>query len=162
MLTGYCHSTCGTCSVANDASQCLSCSSALSSLAGLSLPFGQTVGSCTVPMTSNAQMILTVNKNTVLGTSELKSITYNGATVSTSGQSLSALTSLYTNNVIEFMSLSINKVTLTFGDLPSIHKKLIVRARVITECSVENRTLQMTLLGDTAPTIKTFTLTPST
>ncbi len=72
---------------------------------------------------------------------------------------LSTLTGLYSTNVIEFMSLSVNTITFTFGGLPAIHKKLIVRARVLTECTAENKTIKLTLTGDSAPTVVSFTLT---
>lgn len=60
------------------------------------------------------------------------------------------------------MSLSINTVEFSFGDLPTIHKKLLVRVRAYTECTVENRTIQLTLSGDSAPTVIPFTLTSFT
>ena len=56
------------------------------------------------------------------------------------------------------MTLSVNTITFTFGGLPTIHKKLIVRVRVLTECAAENRTIKLTLTGDSAPTNFIFTL----
>ena len=64
-----CHSTCGTCTVKSDPNQCTSCSSSFTSLAYAPFATGATVGSCAVTATSNAQLLITVNKNTVLGTS---------------------------------------------------------------------------------------------
>jgi hypothetical protein len=154
-----CHSTCGTCTVKNDPNQCTSCSSTFTSLTYTPFATGATVGSCAVTATSNAQLLLTVNKNTVLGTSELKEVNFNGAIHSTSGIALSSLTALYSTNVIEFMSLSVNTVTFTFGGLPAIHKKLIIRARVLTECAAENKTIKLTLTGDNTPTVVSFPLT---
>jgi hypothetical protein len=79
---------------------------------------------------NNAQFLLTINKNTALVTSKLKSVVYNGMTVATSGSLLSSF--LYKENVIEFTAFSnSNLITLNLGELP-IHQKLIVRARVFT------------------------------
>jgi hypothetical protein len=92
---------------------------------------------------------MTVDKNTILGTSALKNITFNSATQSTSDTALSALPSLFILNVIDFLTLSSNTVTFEFT-LAQIHQKLIVRARVLTECDStksQNKTLQMTLSG---------------
>ncbi len=83
---------------------------------------------------------------------------FNGVIHSTSGVALSALTGFFKENVIEFMSLSLNVVTFTFAELPVIHKKLILRLRVLTECSAENKTIKLTLTGDSAPVVQTLTL----
>ncbi len=69
VFTQFCHATCETCAVKNDAAQCLTCSSTVTGFTYTAWPTGQTVGSCAVPATNNAQLILTVNKNTILGTS---------------------------------------------------------------------------------------------
>ena len=91
---------------------------------------GQTEGTCALTPKKNAQFILTVNKDTIIGSSELKSVTYN-----TSLTEITAATVLrsflYTQNVIEFKSLASNAVVFNFDTL-SIHQKLIVRARVLT------------------------------
>ena len=76
----FCHSQCGTCSVKNDATKCTSCSSSLQSLSYLPFTVGQTESSCSMISTNNAQILMTVNKNTVIGSSILKSVTYNGIT----------------------------------------------------------------------------------
>jgi hypothetical protein len=70
-----CHSTCDTCETKNEATQCLTCSSTLTS----SLIYNVLTppGSCSLPVTNNAQLLLTINKNTVLGTSLLQKVTYN-------------------------------------------------------------------------------------
>jgi hypothetical protein len=144
--TELCHSTCDTCSIKNDATKCSTCSSTLSSLPYDSLTLA---GSCVLPPTNNAQFLMTVDKNTILGTSALKNITYNSTTSSTSDTALSALPSLFVFNVVDFSALSSNTVTFEFT-LAQIHQKLIVRARVLTECDSENSqntTLQMTLSG---------------
>jgi len=101
---------------------------------------------------------MTVNKNTLLRTTALKSITYNSLLHSTTGTALSSL--LYSQNVIDFNSLTSNTVIFGFDFLP-IHKKLIVRAKVFTECSLsQNQSLSMTLSGD-LPTAVTKSLTQS-
>jgi hypothetical protein len=144
--TELCHSTCDTCSIKNDATKCSTCSSTLSSLPYNSLT---PPGSCVLPSTNSAQLLMTVDKNSILGTSALKNITYNSATQSTSGTVLSALPSFFVLNVIDFATLSSNTVTFEFT-LAQIHQKLIVRARVLTECdsaNLQNTTLQMTLSG---------------
>jgi len=127
--TELCHSTCGTCSIKNDATKCSTCSSTLSSLLYNSLT---PPGSCSLPLTNNAQFLMTVDKNTILGTSALKNVTYNSGTQSTSGTTLSAVPSLFVLNVIDFSTLSSNTVTFEFT-LTEIHQKLIVRARVLSE-----------------------------
>lgn len=67
---------------------------------------------------------------------------------------------LYTQNVIEVSLLTSNTISFVFDTLP-IHQKLIVRARVFTECTTENTTIVMTLEGST-PTIVTQALTTNT
>jgi hypothetical protein len=121
---------------------------------------GATSGSCSVPTTNNAQWLLNVNKDSALGTAELKSVTYNGATQSTSSTLLSGL--LYSQNVIEFMTLTSNTVSFDFADLPAVHQKLIVRARVYTECTTQNKDITMTLSGGTGTTAATVTVTLAT
>ena len=80
--------------------------------------------------TNKAQLLININKDTAIGTSVLKSVTYNTSTeVTTSGEVLSNF--LYTQKVIEFMPMTSNSITFEFGDLP-IHKKIVVRARVFT------------------------------
>ena len=76
----FCHSQCGTCSVKNNATKCTSCSSSLQILSYLPFTVGQTESSCSMISTNNAQILMTVNKNTVIGSSILKSVTYNGIT----------------------------------------------------------------------------------
>jgi len=63
---------------------------------------------------------------------------------------------LYTQNVIEVSLLSSNTISFVFDSLP-IHQKLLVRARVFTECTSENTTFMMTLDGP-SPYIVTQTL----
>jgi len=72
--TQLCHSTCATCGTKNDATQCSTCSSTLTS--SLVYDVLTPPGSCSLPATNNAQLLLTVSKNTVLGTSLLKKVTY--------------------------------------------------------------------------------------
>ncbi len=105
----------------------------------------QTEGSCAMQSTNNAQLLLTVNKNTIIGTSLLKSVTYNALNQSTSGTLLSSL--LYTQNVIEVSSLTNNTMIFDFDGLP-VHQKLFVRMKAFTECWTGNMTLQMTLSGE--------------
>lgn len=81
--------------------------------------------------TNKAQYLYTINKNTAIGTN-LKSVTYNTATQSTSGTLLSSF--LYTLNVIEFTKLTRNALTFSIAGLIA-HQKIIVRARVFTECT---------------------------
>lgn len=86
-------------------------------------------GVCAITATNNAQYLMTVNKNTVIGTSQLKSVVYNSITQATSGTLLSSF--LYKENVIEFMTLGANSIQLNFDTLP-VHKKVIVRVRAYT------------------------------
>ena len=46
---------------------------------------------CSLTLTNNAQLLITVNKNTLLRTTALKSITYNSLQYSTTGTALSSL-----------------------------------------------------------------------
>jgi hypothetical protein len=157
--TQLCHSTCATCSVKNDQTKCSTCSSTLTSLVYNTLI---PPGSCSLPATNNAQLLMTINQNTVLGTSSLKNITYNSGTQSTSGTVLSSLPQLYTLNVIDFLTLTSNTVTFEFG-LTEKHEKLLVRARVMTECNAvnsQNTTLQMTFSGP-SNTVVTQSLSPN-
>jgi hypothetical protein len=147
-----CHSTCSTCSVKNDAAQCSGCGSSLTPLPFSYTPFetGVTAANCAITTNNNAQLLMTVNKNTALGTSLLKSVVYNSITQSASGTLLSSL--LYKENVIEFSSLTSNTVSLNFDLLP-VHKKILIRARVFTSCTAtQNQTVKMTLSTPT-PTI---------
>ena len=82
--------------------------------------------------TFKAQHLFTINSITALGTSLLKNVSYNSNTVQNiSGTLLNTV--LYTQNVIEFKSLTNNSVAFQLDGLPT-HKKIIVRARVFTEC----------------------------
>ncbi len=66
---------------------------------------------------------------------------------------------LYTQNVIEFITLSNNTLIFDFDNLPSVHQKLIVRAKVFTECiSGQDQTIKTTLSGNTSTVVnKTLT-----
>ncbi len=145
----FCHATCDTCSLPNDPTKCLTCASTIASLAYNTIATGVSAA-CSLPATNNAQLLLTVNKDTIVGTSLLKSVTYNTATTqSTSGTLLSSF--LYKQNVIEFMSLTNKKIDLSFDTIPQ-HKKIIVRVRAFTECTTENKTVLLTLSGTTPVT----------
>jgi len=99
------------------------------------LPFnafisGQTEGSCSLPATNNAQLLFTINKDTFIGSSLLKSVTYNTPpNQMTSTVQLSSF--LYTQNIIEFSQLTSNTLVFNFDGLP-IHKKLFIRIRAMT------------------------------
>jgi hypothetical protein len=138
-----CHSTCNACQTANDASQCSSCSSTFTT----SFPYDTLTppGACTLPLTNNAQLLLTINKNTILDTSKLKSVVFgSGPTTVISGSN--SASGLYIENVIEFKALTSNTVVFNLGDLP-VHQKIFVRARVFTTCdgSMTNSNFIMTM-----------------
>ena len=96
--------------------------------------------------TNNAQFLMTVDKTIDLGTSHLKSVTYNGGTERNSGTLGSLDPLLYSQNVIEFASSSSSSVIFNFEFSSVTHKKLIARARVYTECqSSLNPTVHMKL-----------------
>ncbi len=82
----------------------------------------------------------------------LASVDYNGLT-----ESGSVLLSsfLYVQKVIEFAAFtSSNSVVFNFAGLPAQHEKVIVRARVLTECSGSNdSSIQMTLSGAAPATV---------
>lgn len=83
----FCSSTCDTCAVKNNGAQCSTCSSTLSSLAYDTLT---PPGSCSMTSTNNAQYFFTINKDTALVTSALKSVTLNSTvTESRSAKALS-------------------------------------------------------------------------
>lgn len=125
--TKFCHSTCSSCTVKMDSAKCSACSSTLTALAYNSLS-GE--GVCSLPATNKAQILTTINKNSVLQSSYLNKVTYNGVAQSASGTVLGSL--LYNGqNVVEFMSLTSNTVIFEMFNLP-IHQKLQVRARVYT------------------------------
>jgi len=85
----------------------------------------------------------------------LKNVTFNNSNYATSGNPLSSF--LYANNILDFVSLTTNRVEFYFDSLP-IHKKLLIRARVQSSCSItQNQTISVTLSGDT-PTVLTQTL----
>ena len=153
--TAYCHSTCGDCLLKNNANECSTCSS------NLALNYDTLVspGPCVITSTNNAQYLLTVNKDTLIGSNQLISVTYNSATVqATPNTPLSSF--LYTQNVIEFLALTSNTVIFEFDNLPAQHQKIIVRARVFTECTnLQDQTIQLTLSGPT-PAVVNTTLTP--
>jgi len=66
--------------------------------------------------TNNAQYLITVDKNTIIGTSLLTSVDYNSLTESTFGVTLASI--LYSENVIEFKGLMTNVINLDFSGLP--------------------------------------------
>lgn len=77
---------------------------------------GVTASSCSMTSTNNAQYLITVDKNTIIGTSLLTSVDYNSLTESTSGVTLASI--LYSENVIEFKGLMTNVINLDFSGLP--------------------------------------------
>jgi hypothetical protein len=152
-----CHSSCGACTVKNNPNQCSSCASALTSLAYNPFATGITSSACTLTTNNNAQFFITINKDTTLGTGSatvpgLTSVTYNGITASASGTALSTL--MYTQKVIDFSTFSTaNSIVFNFNSLPAAHQKVIVRARVFTECSTasgQNTTVKMIFEDQTA------------
>ncbi len=131
--TSLCHSICDTCTVNNDTTKCSNCLSSLMSYQ-LPLPTSLAPGQCLFTLTNKAQYLFTIDKDTILGTSYLKNVTVNVTNIlSTSGSSLTTML-LYSVNVIEMIGLSSNILTFELDGLP-INKKIIVRARVYTECS---------------------------
>ena len=95
-----------------DSTQCMACSSTFSSsLVYEPFGVGVTESSCTFAPTNNAQYLLTINKNSVIGSNNLKSVKINSVSQSTLGTSLSQIA--YSQNVIEFMALTSNIVSFT-------------------------------------------------
>ena len=76
----FCHSTCGECALKNNANECSTCSSTLA-LSYQPFTTLQPTGPCVITPTNNAQYLLTVNKDTLLGSSQLISVTYNTSIV---------------------------------------------------------------------------------
>lgn len=107
-----CSSTCATCATKIDPSQCTACSSTFtSSLVYEPFGAGITESSCTFASTNNAQHLLTINKNSAIGSNNLKSVKINSVSQSTLGTPLSQIA--YSQNVIEFMALTSNIVSFT-------------------------------------------------
>jgi hypothetical protein len=99
---------------------------------------------------NNAQYHTTINKNTAIGAS-LTSVSYSSTlTQSATGTLLSSF--LYSGDVVDFGSFTSNEITFNIGSLP-IHQKLIVRAKMFTKCTTENKTVLMTLTGPTPVTV---------
>lgn len=123
-----CSSTCNTCTANNDPSSCSGCSSTLTSLDydPLLAP-----SQCAMTSTNNAQLLTTIDANTLIGSSYLTNVTFNSIVYNTPTNALSSL--LYKNNILDFMNLSNNTVIFSFDGLP-IHKKLLIRGRVKTSC----------------------------
>lgn len=150
----FCSSQCNTCTTTNDPTKCIDCPT--SSIANLSLNYLSTSGegSCALTSTNNAQHLITIDKNSLLGTT-IKSVTFNGASYATPTNILAA--TLYSRNVIEFSSLSSNTIKFNLISIP-IHKKIYVRVKAATECITEqNRVLKLTLTG-TPPITVTQTI----
>jgi hypothetical protein len=156
--TNFCHSSCDTCSEDGSSAMCTSCSTNITALNYGNSPSAGTPGACSMTSNNNAQVFMVINKNTVLGSSLLTSVTYNSTTQSTAGMVIGAF--LYTQNVIDFKTLSSNSVVFRFNTAAT-HQKLHVRARVFTECTTQNRTIRMTLSG-TAQTVKTVEIASMT
>lgn len=143
----FCSSTCDTCSAYNDQLKCTACP-ATTGLTFDAIPTLLGEGSCTMTTTNNAQLLININKNSAL-TGYLKSVNYNGIVQMTSGVLLN--TFLYKQNVIDFDAFATSNVIKLNLDLLPTHKKVIVRAKVYTTCTIlEDQTITMTIYG-TAP-----------
>jgi hypothetical protein len=161
-----CHSTCATCNAKDNSAACLTCPTT-TGLAYDAFATGVTSAACTLTTNNNAQFLITVNRNTALGPGTagnpgnpgLTSVTYDENTANTQGTLLSSL--MYTQKVIDFSTFTTNNaVTFNFDALPTYHQKVIVRARVFTECSTassQDTTIKMTLDG--SPNVVNNTLT---
>lgn len=114
-------------------------------------------GPCVIPSANNAQLLITIDKNTALGSTLLKNVTYGSTVETTPNLQLSSF--LYGENVIDFMNYPTNTILTFMFDGILVHKKLIVRAKVLTTCTgSQNKTITMTLSGQT-PVIITQALT---
>lgn len=121
---------------------------------------GVTQSSCTFASDNNAQYLLTIDKNSIIGSNSLQSVSANFTTTSTSGTILGDF--LYFENVIEFMSLTSNTVSFTLDSLPA-HQNLIIRARVYTDCDLSSQSQTVNLILNGQTTInQTKTLTQFT
>ena len=76
-----CHSTCATCNTNYLSTGCATCPSSATMVYN-AFATGVTTSSCTLTTNNNAQLLITVGKNTALGTGTpgLTSVTYNGIT----------------------------------------------------------------------------------
>lgn len=89
---------------------------------------------------------MTIDKTTVIGTSELKSVVF-GSGPATVNSGLNSASGLYIENVIEFKLLSSNTVLFNLGALP-VHQKMFVRARVYTTCDGSGTDANLTMTMD--------------
>ncbi len=98
---------------------------------------------CTIESTDKWSHVITIDMSTVLGTSLVKNVTYNSnVIVSTSNLALSSF--LYSQNVIEFSSLTNSLVTFELSGLP-VHYRLFMHVKAYTACTIENTSLIITL-----------------
>ncbi len=113
---------------------------------------------------NNAQVLLTVNTDTVIGsgTTYLESVSYNGF-LNSNNVSLSSF--LYISKTIEFKSFpNSNSVIFNFAGLPVPHEKIIARVRVFTQCSAvnfQNTNVELVLSG-AVPVSVNKNLSPNT
>jgi hypothetical protein len=90
---------------------------------------------------------MTIDKNTAIDTSNLKSVVFgSGPTTVSSGAN--SVSGLYIENVIEFNALTSNTVVFNLGALP-VHQKMFVRARVYTTCDGSTTDANLTMTMDT-------------
>jgi hypothetical protein len=142
-----CSSTCASCTITDDPYSCTSCSSSLTN--GLTYETFSGTGSCipdiSDPNYPNLQLLQIVDSNTNIGTSYLKSVTFNGITNSTNNTNIGSI--LYNPKLIAFHSLTSPVVTFSFSGIGFDHYKVYVRLSVSSTCSGHNDTLDLTVAG---------------
>lgn len=94
------------------------------------------------------QQLITIDKDTPIGTSYLNKVEYNAANSQTlSGTKLDSF--LYTQNVIDFTQFSNNRVKFELTGIPKNHYKVMARMFVYTECTTQNKRVTVKLNSNT-------------
>jgi len=93
------------------------------------------------------QLLAIIDSTTRLGTSYLKSVTFNSITRSTNNTLLGSF--LYTQKLIVFHTLTSQRVTFSLSDIGFDHYKVYVRLSVASTCSSDDDTLDLTVAGIT-------------
>lgn len=82
-----------------------------------------------------------INKNSIIGSSNLKNVSIGTSTYGISGTTLSSF--LYSQNIIDFNALSSNSITFRITNLGIDHTKILIRANTYTACTVGNRSVNL-------------------
>lgn len=126
--TQYCHSSCGACTTKADKNKCTSCSSGFTPALTFGAISGE--GQC-VPDVADTnyprtQLLISIDKDSVIGQGNLQSVIFNGVNRSTSGTVLSSIL-FNKGNLFNFDSLTSNEVTFNLFNLGINHHKVFFK-----------------------------------